>query len=72
MRRQWDRPPPSGPGPGEGDAFGEVVEPHRGQLLAHRYRVLGSVQDAEDVLQEVLLSAWRALDGFDGRSLPAW
>jgi RNA polymerase sigma-70 factor (TIGR02960 family) len=57
---------------GDRDAFGELVAPYRRQLLVHCYRVLGSLQDAEDVLQEVLLSAWRALDHFDGRSLRAW
>jgi RNA polymerase sigma-70 factor (TIGR02960 family) len=57
---------------GDGDAFQELVESHRRELLVHCYRNLGSLQDAEDVLQEVLLSAWRALDGFDGRSLRAW
>jgi RNA polymerase sigma-70 factor (TIGR02960 family) len=57
---------------GDGDAFQELVEPHRRELLVHCYRTLGSVQDAEDVLQEALLSAWRALDRFDGRSLRAW
>jgi RNA polymerase sigma-70 factor (TIGR02960 family) len=57
---------------GNGDAFQELVEPHRRELLVHCYRVLGSLQDAEDVLQEALLSAWRALDRFDGRSLRAW
>lgn len=57
---------------GEADAFQELVESHRRELLAHCYRNLGSLQDAEDVLQEVLLSAWRALDRFDGRSLRAW
>jgi RNA polymerase sigma-70 factor (ECF subfamily) len=57
---------------GDGDAFQELVEPHRRELLAHCYRILGSLQDAEDVLQEVLLSAWRALDRFDGRSSRAW
>jgi RNA polymerase sigma-70 factor (TIGR02960 family) len=57
---------------GDGDAFQELVEPHRRELLVHCYRILGSLQDAEDVLQETLLSAWRALDQFDGRSLRAW
>jgi RNA polymerase sigma-70 factor (TIGR02960 family) len=57
---------------GEADAFQELVEPHRRELLVHCYRILGSLQDAEDALQEVLLSAWRALDHFDGRSLRAW
>jgi DNA-directed RNA polymerase specialized sigma24 family protein len=49
---------------GDGDAFQALVEPHRRELVVHRYRILGSVRDAEDLLQEVLLSAWRALDGF--------
>jgi RNA polymerase sigma-70 factor (ECF subfamily) len=57
---------------GDDDAFEELVGPHRRELLVHCYRTLGSIQDAEDVLQEALLSAWRALDGFDGRSLRAW
>jgi RNA polymerase sigma-70 factor (TIGR02960 family) len=57
---------------GEANAFQELVESHRRELLVHCYRNLGSLQDAEDVLQEVLLSAWRALDRFDGRSLRAW
>jgi RNA polymerase sigma-70 factor (TIGR02960 family) len=57
---------------GDGDAFQKLVEPHRRELLVHCYRILGSLQDAEDVLQEVLMSAWRALDRFDGRSLRAW
>jgi RNA polymerase sigma-70 factor (ECF subfamily) len=57
---------------GDAIAFEELIEPHRRELLVHCYRTLGSLQDAEDVLQEVLLSAWRALDRFDGRSLRAW
>jgi RNA polymerase sigma-70 factor (ECF subfamily) len=57
---------------GDGAAFDELVAPYRRELLVHCYRSLGSMQDAEDVLQEVLMSAWRALDRFDGRSLRAW
>ena len=57
---------------GDGDAFRELIDPHRRELQAHCYRILGSVQDAEDVLQEALLAAWRSIDRFDGRSLRAW
>jgi RNA polymerase sigma-70 factor (TIGR02960 family) len=57
---------------GDGSAFQELVEPHRREILVHCYRMLGSLHDAEDILQETLLSAWRALDRFDGRSLRAW
>jgi RNA polymerase sigma-70 factor (ECF subfamily) len=53
---------------GDGDAFGQLVEPYRRELQAHCYRILGSLQDAEDALQETLLAAWRSLDGFEGRS----
>jgi len=55
---------------GEGDeaAFSELVEPHRAELRAHCYRMLGSLHDAEDALQDALLRAWRGLSGFEGRS----
>ncbi|MFL6098746.1 MAG: sigma-70 family RNA polymerase sigma factor [Actinomycetales bacterium] len=53
---------------GDEDAFGELVAPYRRELLVHCYRVLGSLQDAEDALQETLLSAWRGLDSFEERS----
>src|ERR1700749_2741455 len=57
---------------GDGAAFGELVDPYRRELQAHCYRILGSVQDAEDVLQEALLAAWRSIGRFDGQSLRAW
>src|SRR6185295_1125993 len=50
------------------DAFAELVEPYRGELQVHCYRMLGSLQDAKDALQETLLAAWIGLDGFEGRS----
>jgi RNA polymerase sigma-70 factor (TIGR02960 family) len=57
---------------GDGEAFRELIDPHRRELQAHCYRILGSVQDAEDVLQEALLAAWRSIGRFDGQSLRAW
>jgi RNA polymerase sigma-70 factor (TIGR02960 family) len=57
---------------GDGDAFRELVDPYRRELLAHCYRILGSIQDAEDVLQEVLLAAWRSIGKFDGGPLRPW
>src|SRR5919109_5223142 len=51
---------------GDEAAFRALVEPHRRPLQLHCYRMLGSVHDAEDLVQETLLSAWRGLDGFQG------
>jgi RNA polymerase sigma-70 factor (TIGR02960 family) len=54
-------------------AFEELIKTHRHELLLHCYRMLGSLTDAEDVLQETLLAAWRGLDNFQGRaSLRSW
>jgi|SRR6185437_4088852 len=58
---------------GDRDAFAALVEPYRGELHLLCYRMLGSLQDAEDTLQEVLLAAWLGLEGFEGRStLRTW
>ncbi|MDQ3934417.1 MAG: sigma-70 family RNA polymerase sigma factor [Actinomycetota bacterium] len=55
------------------DDFRRLVEPHRRELHAHCYRMLGSLQDAEDALQEAMLRAWRGLGKFEGRSsLRSW
>lgn len=53
---------------GDEQAFELLVDPHRRELQVHCYRLLGSVQDAEDAVQETLVAAWRGLDGFQGRS----
>ena len=58
---------------GDESAFRELVEPYRRQLHLHCYRLLGSLQDAEDIVQETLLAAWRGLSGFEERaSLRTW
>jgi RNA polymerase sigma-70 factor, ECF subfamily len=58
---------------GDEDAFGRLVELHRRDLHAHCYRMLGSVHDADDALQDALVRAWRGLAGFEGRSsLGSW
>ena len=50
------------------DAYGRLIEPHRAELRAHCYRMLGSTHDAEDALQDALLRAWKGLRRFEGRS----
>src|SRR4051794_1858858 len=58
---------------GDESAYRALVERHRGELHAHAYRMLGSVHDAEDAMQDALLRAWRGLPRFDGRSsLRSW
>jgi RNA polymerase sigma-70 factor (TIGR02960 family) len=58
---------------GDEDAFGELTGPYRRELQLHIYRIVGSVQDAEDLLQETLLAAWRGLEQFQERaSVRAW
>jgi RNA polymerase sigma-70 factor (TIGR02960 family) len=58
---------------GDNEAFRELTEPHRRELQAHCYRMLGSLQDAEDALQETLLAAWQGLAAFEERaSIRTW
>jgi len=58
---------------GDDEAFRELTDPHRRELQLHCYRILGSTQDAEDMVQETLLAAWRGLEAFEGRaSVRAW
>ncbi len=53
---------------GDGEAFRELTEPYRGELHLHCYRILGSLTDADDLVQETLLAAWRGLDSYEGRA----
>ncbi|HXB49040.1 MAG TPA: sigma-70 family RNA polymerase sigma factor [Streptosporangiaceae bacterium] len=58
---------------GDGDAFAALTGPFRRELQVHCYRILGSAADAEDMLQETMMAAWRGLDRFEGRaSLRTW
>ncbi len=53
---------------GDASAFAALVEPYRRQLQVHCYRMLGSFEDAEDLVQETFLRAWRGRESFQGRS----
>jgi len=58
---------------GDGEAFRELTEPYRRELQVYCYRMLGSLQDAEDALQDTLLGAWQGVKGFEGRaSIRTW
>jgi RNA polymerase sigma-70 factor (ECF subfamily) len=58
---------------GDEDAFRQLIDPYRRELHVHCYRILGSIHDAEDALQETLLAAWRGLRAFEeGPSMQAW
>jgi RNA polymerase sigma-70 factor, ECF subfamily len=58
---------------GDEDAFRELTDPYRRELQLHVYRIVGSAQDAEDLVQETLLAAWRGLEQFQERaSVRSW
>jgi RNA polymerase sigma-70 factor (ECF subfamily) len=73
MLESWSRRHCSAPGAATSGAFVALTGPYRRELQVHCYRMLGSLTNAEDVLQDTLLAAWRGLPGFAGRSsLRTW
>src|ERR1043165_2751249 len=58
---------------GDSQQFSELTEPYRRELQVHCYRILGSLHEAEDMVQETMLKAWKRLDSYEGRaSFRSW
>jgi hypothetical protein len=65
---RWGDREPDRPGPGgDGEAFRQLTDPYQRELLVHFYRILGSLQDAEDAVQETLLATWQGHSCFEER-----